>query len=423
MTGYTLPFEVFTFVPNFSNAPKYVSNKQVIWNFGDGTTSTNLTAIHSYVYPGTYPVTLTTFLSTGDSTVIPVVSSISLINLIQDQLLLTTNTNIQTGGQSNNPIYLERYNSYQTTVSGKNTVIKLSVANNASPFATSLQYYSNKNAQFLSISKFAIQTPLGLTVVDEVSTTNDTLYATATGTSVNLSLTPTGNSVVAGSSGCAVFYYIEDAQYGYVPPSITPSPSPPPSVTPSATPTPTPTPSVTSGYVYPSVTPTPSITPSKTPPVTPTPSITPSKTPTPSITPTVTPTPTATPSVSPSVAPSSTPSITPSPTPSPSSICFGYIISSNLPAVNYSPTNQVYQFYFSYIECGTNTSVIINNTYPAGTQIYICPADGSLQCYPGTTSAPIAGAFCAPGSYYPNPPVVTPVPPDYHHPVPPPEPY
>ena len=82
MTGYSLPFEKFRFVPNFASVGNYISNKKVIWNFGDGTTSTDLTAFHSYNYPGNYPITLTVFNSSGDSTRSSYTSAVQINNFV-----------------------------------------------------------------------------------------------------------------------------------------------------------------------------------------------------------------------------------------------------------------------------------------------------------------------------------------------------
>ena len=245
MSGHSIPFEQFKFVANFNSVPNNISDKQIIWNFGDGTSSTNLTAFHSYNYPGVYTVTLTYFTSEGYSSVSSYTSAINVYNLINDQIILTTNNDIQESGQYTNPIYLTRYNSYQTSATGRNTVIQLAVSGNQSQFYNSKDYYSSRDIQFYSISRFGIETDLGLTVVDEVSTTNDYIYASPKGSTILLSTTLSGNSYLAGSSGIATFYYIEDFNDLRIPPSpsVTPSPTPTASlsaVSPSPSPTPTP---------------------------------------------------------------------------------------------------------------------------------------------------------------------------------------
>jgi hypothetical protein len=310
MTGYSLPFEIFKFEPNFTTTGNDISDKKVVWNFGDNTLSNDLTAYHSYKYPGTYPVSLTVFKSNGDGTQSSVLSTIKIANYINDVIVLTTNgAPSQVSGQNNNKFYLTRYNSWQTSLSGKNTVILLSVSGNRSLFVPSEKYYNEKDIHFYSTARFAINTDLGLTVVDEVSTNNATIYAAPNGDSISLSLTASYSSVVAGTSGDAYFYYIEDYKLGSPTPSVSPTTTP--SVTPSTTPEPSITPSLT-----PSATPSMSLTPSITPTVTPsitisssipsTPTVTPSMSLTPSITPEVTPSMSLTPSITPEVTPSIT---------------------------------------------------------------------------------------------------------------------
>lgn len=209
MTGYSLPFEIFKFIPNFNSVQNYISDKKVIWDFGDNTTSTDLTSYHSYDYPGTYPVTLTVFTSTGDGTQSSYLSTIKISNFINDIIILTTdNEPIQISGEKTNPIFLTRYNSHQTSISGRNTILTLSVSGNKAPYFTAKEYYKNKDSHFYSSARFAIKNDLGFTIVDEISTTNDTIYASTSGASITTSLS--SGTCVAGSSGFAVFYYIED---------------------------------------------------------------------------------------------------------------------------------------------------------------------------------------------------------------------
>ena len=209
MTGYSLPFEKFRFVPNFASVGNYISNKKVVWDFGDGTTSTDLTAFHSYNYSGNYPITLTVFNSSGDSTQSSYTSAVQISNFINDAIIITSNgTPTQVSGQINNPFYLTRYNSYQTTITGRNSVINLSVSGNKSPFYTADKFYKDKNTHFYPTARFAVLTDHGYTVVDEVSTTNTFIYASPAGSSITLSLTSGDNSYIAGTSGYASFFYI-----------------------------------------------------------------------------------------------------------------------------------------------------------------------------------------------------------------------
>lgn len=211
LTGYSLPFEIFKYIADFSSVSNDISDKKVVWDFGDGTTSTDLTGSHYYKYPGTYPVTLTVFNSSGYTSVSTVVSSITISNLINDAIILTTNSDLELrSGNISKPIYLTRYNSWQTSVTGSNVFINLAVSGNRSPYYSSDEYYSDPYSHLIPSSKFVINTPEGLTIVDKVSTTNTPIYAAMSGTSIVMSMSATATNYFAGTSGAATFYYVED---------------------------------------------------------------------------------------------------------------------------------------------------------------------------------------------------------------------
>lgn len=212
MTGYSLPFEIFKFLPNFSSVPTYISDKKVVWNFGDGTISSNLSGFHYYKYPGVYPVTLTVFDSAGNSSVSTVLSTIKVYNFINDAIILTTNAVLnQDSGAVNQPIFLTRYNSWQTSISGDNRVIKLAVSGNKSQFFNQEEYNANPYSHLYPSSKFVLSAADGYTVIDAVTTTNVDLYATPLSSGeVTVSTVSADGSSYAGSKGEATFFYVED---------------------------------------------------------------------------------------------------------------------------------------------------------------------------------------------------------------------
>ena len=56
-TGYTLPITPFTFIPVLDTGSNdIISTTRLLWNFGDGTTSRDITATHAYSIPGTYKI-------------------------------------------------------------------------------------------------------------------------------------------------------------------------------------------------------------------------------------------------------------------------------------------------------------------------------------------------------------------------------
>ena len=213
LSGYCFPFDTFTYIADFSTTGNIISNKKVIWNFGDGTTSANLTGRHFYSYPGLYPVTLTVFDSGGNGTTSTIMSAVKIFNAVEDVILITNNGNlVQKSGQANNPIFVTRYNSIKTSVSGANTILTLAVSGHNSPFYDAQVYDSDKYAHLKPSAKFAVNTNLGYTVVDSVTTTNVFLYASPSNSDTSLSLGSSAfnNTYLVGSSGTATFYYVED---------------------------------------------------------------------------------------------------------------------------------------------------------------------------------------------------------------------
>jgi hypothetical protein len=212
LTGYALPYEIFKYEADFTNIPVWYSDKKVIWNFGDGTLSNDLTGFHYYKYPGLYPVTLTVFESSGDSSVSSIVSSVNIYNAVNDIILLTTQETLTViSGRYSSSIFLTRYNSWQTSITGKNVLIKLAVSGNRSEFFNEKEYYSNPYSQLYPSSKFIVEGEEGATVTDILTTTNVMLYASPLSTmDTSISAVSSADSVYAGTYGTATFYYTED---------------------------------------------------------------------------------------------------------------------------------------------------------------------------------------------------------------------
>jgi len=48
-SSYALPITPLTFIPNLTDGIEdFISNKRIVWDFGDGTTTETITARHAY---------------------------------------------------------------------------------------------------------------------------------------------------------------------------------------------------------------------------------------------------------------------------------------------------------------------------------------------------------------------------------------
>lgn len=91
-SGYALPFCFFTFVPLLekieAGSDVILSNKRILWDFGDGSVSEAVTARHAYKEPGKYKVTSYVYDRTGESYANIYSQNITIVNYVEDSLTL-----------------------------------------------------------------------------------------------------------------------------------------------------------------------------------------------------------------------------------------------------------------------------------------------------------------------------------------------
>jgi len=79
-SGYALDICPFTFIPRLY-LDRY-SDERILWDFGDGTTSTSLCASHSYLFPGDYTVSLYVYKGEGQAVTSTYKSTVTVKNFI-----------------------------------------------------------------------------------------------------------------------------------------------------------------------------------------------------------------------------------------------------------------------------------------------------------------------------------------------------
>ena len=128
--SYATPITPLTFAPNLEDGIEdFISNKRVVWDFGDGTTTESITATHSYEKPGRYTVNCYLYDSKGTGYLDTYSAKVNITDFITDKLTISAASELthQTG-QLLNPIVVERYNSYRTIVSGVPSIVAYSSA-------------------------------------------------------------------------------------------------------------------------------------------------------------------------------------------------------------------------------------------------------------------------------------------------------
>jgi len=224
LSTYSLDITPLTFIPDFTTATLLSSvgapsNKYILWDFGDGTTSTELTATHHYKWPGTYRVQVAFFDNQGNVYNSLYTPTIRVYNFVAD------NINFENYGKFIydvpaskiiDPLIIQRTNSYQTlnSLTGNNFTINLYASGALGDYINAETYYNDKWAHLRSLSRFYIKENIGnnpnYTIVDKVSTINTEIYARINNNQLQRCNKDDEGSVFAGTSGYAEIYYVDD---------------------------------------------------------------------------------------------------------------------------------------------------------------------------------------------------------------------
>lgn len=225
LSAYTLDITPLIFVPNFTTASllsstQYLSNKYLLWDFGDGTTSSNLTATHVYKAPGNYNVKLTVFDNYGNTYFNLYQPTVNIFNFVEDDL------NFENYGKFIydvpaskiiDPLRILRHNSYQiyNTLSSNYFTVNLYASGALGSYIDLNAYLNDKWSHLRSLSRFYKKEKIGdvesYTIVTSVSTIDTNIYAKINdnGDIARCQAEDEG-SVFAGTTGYADIYYVDD---------------------------------------------------------------------------------------------------------------------------------------------------------------------------------------------------------------------
>ena len=258
LSGYTLPITPFTFVANFetstlpgvinfdyiltdaeqiliteltqAEAPglklitepivtQYVSNKRVVWDFGDGTFGTDLTAKHYYKTPGIYKVTSYFFNNTGGVYKNTVIPTITCYNFIQDTFnvtisseFLTSGQYILTAGRIENPFLITTKSSWQnvTDPETNTTVYGLRLLSGTQDYFLQ-KLDTNKYGHLYPYSSFYdVDYDNNFVEVNEAIIETTPIYCTLSSSKVVITTKDAVSSVFCGVSGSKVVYVKDD---------------------------------------------------------------------------------------------------------------------------------------------------------------------------------------------------------------------
>lgn len=214
-TGYALSICPFTFAPRVQS-DVLLSNKRILWDFGDGTTSNAVTAQHAYSLPGTYQVTMYLYDAQGNAYYNAYDSTVTVYNYLNDSIVLSaSNLNFTVSDIDGNAFDVYRFNSWQNQNKTDATVM-LYVSGNNAPYIDEQQYNLDKYGHLKKYSQFyQLRFNNNLQIFEYVPTNN--IITTSTDLYVRLSasaIVPCASTdagaVFVGTSGFAACAYRDD---------------------------------------------------------------------------------------------------------------------------------------------------------------------------------------------------------------------
>lgn len=221
-TGYTLPITPFTFVPILDvGTDDVVSSTRLQWDFGDGTTSRDITGTHVYSIPGTYNVTCFLMGASGQGFESSYTQSVFVKDYITDAIAISASSvNVIEVGHTQSPFVLLRQNSWQTypALSSTGSTIQLFASGTGAPYYDAADYAGDKYAHLKPYSKFlayeysdAINAD-ELVNVDQVNTRyNHDIYVKLDDQKhIVLCDANDLGSTLAGTSGSRIVYFVDD---------------------------------------------------------------------------------------------------------------------------------------------------------------------------------------------------------------------
>tara|TARA_R110000765_G_scaffold20710_2_gene53554 strand:+ start:1832 stop:4057 length:2226 start_codon:yes stop_codon:yes gene_type:complete len=214
--SYNLPFTPLHFEPNLSDGIEdFVSNKRLVWDFGDGTTTEAVTASHVYEKPGRYKVSCYLYDRAGTGYYDTFHAKVDIKDFITDRLEVTTTSDIDTyTGVLQSPITVNRYNSSRTIKSGTPTIFAYASGQTGDHdyFRTELstETYGHLKPYTSFVQTLTTNGVVENVDVDTITTDDTNIYVKLSGNEIVYTTVEDIDAVFAGVSGTATTYFKSD---------------------------------------------------------------------------------------------------------------------------------------------------------------------------------------------------------------------
>jgi len=214
--SYNLPFTPLNFIPNLDDGIEdFISNKRIVWDFGDGTTTEAVTASHVFEKPGRYKVSCYLYDRDGTGYYDTFHAKVDIKDFIADRLTVTTDDNLTTAtGQLSTPIHVNRYNSSRTALAGIPTIVAHASGADIDKdyFNTGLseQTYGHLLPYTAFMQQLSTNNILETVEVATIETSDENLYVKLSGDDIVYTTEEDPDAVFAGLSGWATVYFKSD---------------------------------------------------------------------------------------------------------------------------------------------------------------------------------------------------------------------
>lgn len=208
LSSYSLGITPLTFTPSIPDA---LVNTKCTWYFGDGSSSTQLTASHAYTYPGVYNVQLIVYDCENRAKLASYSANITIhdfltntFNISSTQLLALSAGQISTPliVTNTSPAYQEMQNVI-LSVTGSSVPNYFNLTTNKYNHLKRYNTFYEKN-YLPSINDYEY------VEIDKITFSPTAVYVYLSGTTLITSSSPSPNSVYAGTSASKTIYYKDD---------------------------------------------------------------------------------------------------------------------------------------------------------------------------------------------------------------------
>jgi len=227
LSAFTLENTPLQFVPDFTtssllsaNSIYSISNKNIRWDFGDGSFSTDLRPKHVYKWPGQYTVTLTVYDNYGNAYDSLYTRTIQVYDYISSQISFRDYKGLiydVPAGRLLDPLYIDVYSSWQnySALSATGYTINLYASGARGDYNYTPLDITDKWDHLRSLSRFYRQNitstgDIEYLEIESLTATQTEIYVNIQNNQIQQCSQIASGSVLAGITGTCQVWYTDD---------------------------------------------------------------------------------------------------------------------------------------------------------------------------------------------------------------------